>query len=78
MEKNKTILVTYDHIKETETFKSLSPIQQKMVKSGNNRRVIEHGVNVVNNIGVKKWKKISMFSVINEQIVLEISNNLKS
>lgn len=69
-------MVTYDQIKETMAFKALSAIQQKLIINGNTRRAIEHGVNLVKNIGVEQFQAQTSYNYNTEQIVLELANNL--
>ena len=75
METPKHISINYDQIKNTEFFKGMTKIQQKIYLNGNNRRVIEHGVNVVENIGFEEWKSQVAFNYRNQEIIKELTNN---
>ena len=71
------ITITSEMVKKTEAYKELSPIRQKLYLSRNNIKCgIEHGVNVVMNIGEEKWQKITNASYQNKMIVLEIVKDI--
>lgn len=72
-----TITVTSEMVRQTDAYKSLSPIRQKLCTSRNNvKNAIEHGVNVVMNVGVEKWETITKSTYQNKIIVLEIVQNI--
>ena len=74
---NKTIKITIDIVKSTETFKCLSKVQKLIVANGVNVRHIENGVNVAMNIGFEKWDKQSQFNYISKSIVNELLKRYK-
>lgn len=69
-------MVSFDQIRSTQLFQSLTKIQRKIFLNPNTRRVIQNGVNVVNSIGFKKWKGQTAFNKKNEEVIKELTNNL--
>lgn len=68
-----TITVTSDMVKKTQHYNCLNPIQKKICTTRNNiKNGIEHGVNVVMNVGKDKWEAITKSNHNNKMIVLEI------
>ncbi|WP_424493919.1 hypothetical protein [Salinimicrobium sp. GXAS 041] len=62
-------------IKETEAFKNLKPLMQKIVMNKANLTAIHNGYNVSLNIGFEKWKNQAHPSYQNEKIVEELIDN---
>lgn len=61
-------------IENTNTFKSLNPVQRTMTLAKTNLKHIEHGVTVAKNIGYEKWCEICQFTERNKNIVKELIN----
>jgi len=73
-----TILITPDMVKATEAYKKMTPIAKKLATSRNNVKcAIQYGVNLVSNIGEKKWEQITNTSFHNKKIVLEIVKSIE-
>jgi len=70
----KNILITVNDIKNTNVFKNLSPIQQKIHLNRNSKRAIQQSVNVVANQGNKDWFKKTNASYYHQEIVRELAN----
>lgn len=69
-------MITTDQVKETEAYKGLSKMLQKMVVSRNNmKNAIQHGVSVVNNIGFDAWDKQTTSRPHNRLIIQELTGN---
>lgn len=66
------ITIHSDEIKATETFKALSPIQQKINLNRNSRIAIQNGVNIALNRGLEVWEKQTNGSHFHIQIVKEL------
>ena len=70
-------MITHDNIRETPTYKKLTPIQQKMVVKYKSFKQIQHEVEVVRHQGMEKWETITGISWTRQQIVKEIIENDK-
>lgn len=78
MEKVKNIFINSNEIRETETFKKLSRIQQKINMTRTSRIAIQHAVNVCLNVGVDVWLKQTNGSWFHQQVVQEIVKKKQS
>lgn len=63
------IRIQKDKIKSTESFKKLSPIQQKLALKRTNVLKIEHALNVIQNRGYKFWYTNSKYSYNNTMLI---------
>lgn len=67
------INISFDDIRSTKHFKSLSFIQKKMTLEKGNVMAIQNGLNIVSNIGFEKWNNQTMASYRNTQIIKELT-----
>lgn len=68
-------MITTDNIRETEAFKGLSSIVQKITLSRNNvLNSINYNVTLIGNIGYEKWDKQTNVRSYNRQIIEELIN----
>lgn len=74
----KPIHVTREQIQETDAFKKATKMIQKLTLNRTNFRCIQHGVNVVSNIGFEKWDQQTQSSWINREIIQELVKNRKN
>jgi hypothetical protein len=58
---------------ETKAFKNMTKMQQVLFSKRNNIASIEHGVNLLKNIGREKFEKEHNFSYFNKLIIFELS-----
>lgn len=72
MKTTSPIQITAKEIQETEYFKQLTPVLQKLTLQKKNRDEIQHGMNVSRNIGFENWKKQTGTRYVNQMIVKEI------
>lgn len=59
-------------IQQTDAFKGLDPITQKVINKREVRTQIEDAVILARNIGVEKWNKITPLTSKYRKIVVEI------
>lgn len=72
-------MITTDKIRETEAFKGLSYIVQKIALSRNNvLNSIDHNVTLIGNIGFEKWDQQTNVKRYNRQIIEELTANGES
>lgn len=64
--------ITTQQVMNTNHFKSMSKIRQKLYKTRNNVKAIENGVNVSLNIGFDKWQEQTQSNWDNIQIIKEL------
>ena len=64
-----------DKVRESETFKSWTPIVQKISLSRNSLKPISDAVTIATNIGVEKWEKQTAMKYRNIELVKELLNN---
>lgn len=67
------INISFDDIRSTKHFQSLSFIQKKMTLEKGNVMAIQNGLNIVSNIGFEKWNNQTMASYRNTQIIKELT-----
>jgi len=60
-------------IQSTESFQKLSFIQQKIILRFESQILIQHGINLVKNIGMERWLAQSNIGSNSKKIVIEIS-----
>ena len=70
--KPKPIHVSREQIKATKAFQNATTMIQNITLRRTNFRCIEHGVNVVANIGFDKWNDQTQSSFVNREIIREI------
>lgn len=70
--KNGQIKSFRDMVRETETFKSWSPIVQKISLSKNCLKNISDGVTISKNIGFEKWQSQTAMKYRNIELVKEL------
>lgn len=70
--KNGQIKSFRDMVRETETFKSWSPIVQKISLSKNCLKNISDAVTISQNIGFKKWESQTAMKYRNIELVKEL------
>lgn len=78
MNESSNIVIHTDEIKATETFKSLSKIQQKIRLNRNSRIAIQNGVNIALNRGLEVWEKQTNGSHFHVEVVKELYKIKKS
>lgn len=66
------IKLTRDKIVNTNVYKGMSRITQKITTSRNNVLAIDNGVHVASFLGYDKWEIQSNFSWTNKRIVKEL------
>ena len=72
MTKTIAIRPVKERVKETETFKDLSPIGQKLFIKKNNLVLIDHALKVIDNQGYEYWNEISNYSHRNKSVIDEL------
>ncbi len=69
------IQVTKDDVKNTRAYNNLSkPMKSILISRNNVKNSIEHGVNLISNIGRKRWLEITNTSYSNKLIITEIAD----
>ncbi len=66
--------MTLEIIEKTDAYKSMNPLQKKVVRKYNNVKEIQHALNVIENIGFEEWNKKFKTTYLNILIIKEISN----
>jgi len=66
-----------ERVKETQTFKSLSKIGQKLFMKKTNLVKIDHALKVIGNIGFDEWERISNYSYRNILVIKDLLKNGK-
>lgn len=65
-------MITTDTIKETNYYKGLSFINQKIVRAKENVKKLDHSLNVIKELGIEKWEIQTKPSFVNKQIIIEL------
>lgn len=65
---------TNEMVKNTKTFKGLTKIQQSIVKTYNNIKLIQTGLSIVSHKGFEKFEKEHNYSWLNLMIIKELTN----
>ena len=68
------IRILREDVQETETFKSLSKVIQKIASTRNQISAIAGNVNIASNIGYEKWERQTNASWWSKAIVKELLN----
>jgi hypothetical protein len=66
------VTITVNQVLNTEAYKSLSPIRQKLARNWNNIKSIDNSVQVAKSIGLENWLKETQANDINRAIVTEL------
>lgn len=61
-----------EQIYETEAFKGLSKIRQRIFKSWNNIKAIDNNLKAARELGLDQWLKKTMANDINREVVVEL------
>ena len=64
-----------ERVKDTQSFKSLSVIGQKLFLKRNNLVSIEHALTVIENIGFDEWERISNYPYRNILVIEDLLKN---
>ena len=64
-----------ERVKDTQSFKSLSVIGQKLFLKRNNLVSIEHALNVIEHIGFDEWERISNYTYRNILVIKDLIKN---
>lgn len=73
--RKKLPFLTTEKVKNTDSFKALNKIQQKIVKSYNNIKLIQTGLSIVSHKGFDKFEREHNYSWANLMIIKELSKN---
>ena len=65
----------YSRIMDTETYKSGSYIQRKILLNSNNVKALLNAINVIKNMGYEKWERTTNFRSTNKEVLRELCNN---
>ncbi len=61
-----------ERVKNSETFKSWSPVVQKISMTRNNLKVINDGLTIAENVGIKKFEKEFNYHARNVELIKEL------
>jgi hypothetical protein len=64
-----------ERVKDTQSFKSLSVIGQRLFLKRNNLASIEHALTVIENIGFEDWERISNYTYRNILVIKDLLKN---
>jgi uncharacterized membrane protein YukC len=65
-------------VKKTKVYQGLNDIQKEFIRHSQNIMVIERGLFIIMQAGVKEWSRVSKYSLNNEAVIRELyANNLK-
>lgn len=62
-------------VKETQVYKALDFVQKEFIRRSQNIQVIERGLFIINDAGVKRWSEVTKYSPNNEEIIRELYAN---
>ena len=68
-------MISREQIKQTSTFKRLNPIQQRMVLKHTSFKEIDYNFNVINAIGLIRWRNLVNLNESRILIIEEIYAN---
>ena len=68
------IRILGDTVSSTEAFNKLSKVNKIITLQRNNISAIEHGVNLLKNVGLEVFEKEHNFSYNNKLIIFELAN----
>lgn len=71
MEKQSSTKISYDTVRATKAYKSMSPIQQNLLRK-DSLRLIDNGVNISSTRGYEYWEKVFHPSYHIKEIVKEL------
>jgi hypothetical protein len=66
--------MTLEIIEKTDAYKSMNPLQKKVVRKLKNLNEIKHALNVIENIGFEEWNKKFKTTYLNILIIKNICN----
>tara|TARA_R110002020_G_scaffold334555_2_gene549790 strand:- start:7767 stop:7979 length:213 start_codon:yes stop_codon:yes gene_type:complete len=68
-------MITSTKLKELSSYKKLDNVQQIMVKKHKNVKKINHHLELIKNMGYKKWLLLSNLYYLNKLLIDEIIKN---
>ena len=72
MPRNKTLK---QRVKETQLYKGLNDVQKECLRRSQNVMVIERGLLILKQAGMKRWISVSKYSINNEAVIRELYAN---
>lgn len=62
-------------VKDTQLYKGLNAVQKELLRTAQNIIVIERGLFILSEVGVKQWSTVTRYSQNNDAVIRELYAN---